>query len=210
MSDLSNNFLKQLIKKIFLTVIQKRQLQARPETELQPNSENSNRLNNLISSAISVFFITLFLIFLYLNNKSLWNQKLKASLEVIDNLRNQQAYIDEKIADSVNPNAVKKQVFDPKQVHIFGLIWDINKQLNPESLALQFNISDISAIKEHEVDGKRGFLVPVKAVHWVKNQETAWSIGSKYYLNSQDSKLIEEFNGKIQTGKTIFIPFSKN
>jgi nucleoid-associated protein YgaU len=91
---------------------------------------------------------------------------------------------------------------------IYGLYRDKTSKQTDVSVAKKFNIKSEKAIKTAEINGEKAFVVPVKGIHIAKNGDTAFSIARRYYKNEKLSKLIEDFNGEIQAGMTVFLPFN--
>jgi hypothetical protein len=90
---------------------------------------------------------------------------------------------------------------------IYGLYREKNTKQEIASIAKKFNIKSEKAIKLAEINGEKAYIIPVKGVHIAKNGDTAFSIARKYYKNEKLAKLIEDFNGEIQAGMLVFLPF---
>jgi ABC-type Na+ efflux pump permease subunit len=122
------------------------------------------------------------------------NNRLKAELQVF------------KAADSIRISNMSQM----SSYKIYGLYRDKTLKQTDISVAKKFNIKSEKAIKNAEINGEKAFVVPVKGVHIAKNGDTAFSIARKYYKNNEKlSKLIEEFNGEIQAGMIVFLPFGE-
>ncbi len=122
------------------------------------------------------------------------NNRLKTELQVF------------KTADSIRVSSMTQM----SSYKIYGLYRDKTSKQTDISVAKKFNIKSEKAIKNAEINGEKAFVVPVKGIHIAKNGDTAFSIARKYYKNNEKiSKLIEEFNGEIQAGMTVFLPFSE-
>ncbi len=170
-------------------------------------------------TAMSVFFLSIFIIFLFLSSKAAWQQKIKEASTLspdIENLRRENTMLKAKLdfyrkQDSVYTRLVAMRTFDAKDTEnfrMYGLFKDRNKKYTLEEIATKFNIPNEKAVKVTEVQGENWFIVPVKGVHFVRKAETASSIAKKYYALLSDSVLIKEFNPTIKMDNLIFIPYS--
>lgn len=169
-----------------------------------------------LATAFLVFVISLFVIFLHLNSRENWNrekQQIQESAQlVLDSAQKMIARGEiQRLEDSLRVRAFKMNYFDAydeTRFRIYGLFRDKSRKLTINEVAKKFNISSVSAIKKSEVNEESWFIVPVKAVHFVKKGETSQTIAKKYYLNIKAYPIIESFNyHKIKAGKMIFIPF---
>jgi hypothetical protein len=121
------------------------------------------------------------------------NTKLKAELQAF------------KIADSLRISNFTTMA----SYKIYGFYRDKSGKQELVAIAKKFSIKSEKAIKIAEVNGEKAYIVPVKGLHIAKNGDTAFSIARKYYKNDKLAKLIEDFNGEIQAGMTVFLPFNQ-
>lgn len=176
---------------------------------------------NTIVTAVSVAVLTVFIIFLYLSNRSEWTYKLSKLQEVNDSLIAIQQgkgsstgniAADVVRADSVARSQVYKNYFDPTDFDKFrpyGIFKDTSGTYTPSSLAERFNVQPPAAIKEaSRVNKSVWFIVPVKGIHLVRKGENLEKIAKYYYFNPEDAALIAEFNPSIKEGEFVFIPFN--
>ncbi len=147
-------------------------------TDNTENNEN-NRENNEGKSELSSKLAT-------------ENAKLKAELQAF------------KIADSLRVSSFATM----SSYKIYGFYRDKSGKQELSAIAKKFSIKSEKAIKIAEVNGEKAYIVPVKGLHIAKNGDTAFSIARKYYKNDKLAKLIEDFNGEIQAGMTVFLPFN--
>ncbi|SFF50523.1 LysM peptidoglycan-binding domain-containing protein [Thermoflexibacter ruber] len=169
-------------------------------------------------TAMSVFFLSIFIIFLFLSSKEAWQQKIKEASTYppeIEDLRKENTTLKAKLdfyrkQDSVYTKLIATRTFDAKDTEnfrMYGLFKDKDKKYTPEEMAAKFNIPNEKAIKITEVQGDNWFIIPVKGVHFVRKAETASSIAKKYYTLLRDSVLIKEFNPSIKIDNLVFIPY---
>lgn len=170
-------------------------------------------------TAMSVFFLSIFIIFLFLSSKEAWQQKIKEAStypsEKIQDLLKENMTLKAKLdfyrkQDSVYTKLIAMRTFDAKDTEnfrIYGLLKDKGKKYTLEEIAIKFNIPNEKAIKITEVQGDNWFIVPVKGIHFVRKAETASSIAKKYYTLLRDSVLIKEFNPSIKIDNLVFIPY---
>jgi thioredoxin-related protein len=181
---------------------------AAPKKEAVLMSETESVNRSQIITALSVFGLAFFLILLFLSQKSAWNKQLKTAQEEVNEIRNaSQSRLSE---DSLRAKYFKTLFFDPhdeKNFRVYGLFKDREGKYSKDEIAQKFNIGQARSIEMNEVKGEKWFVVPVKTVHFVQKGETAEIIGSMYYRNKKSARLLEEFNGKIEAGKAIFVPF---
>lgn len=121
------------------------------------------------------------------------NTKLKAELQAF------------KMADSLRISNFTTMA----SYKIYGFYRDKSGKQELAAIAKKFSIKSEKAIKIAEVNGEKAYIVPVKGLHIAKNGDTAFSIARKYYKNDKLAKLIEDFNGEIQAGMTVFLPFNQ-
>lgn len=121
------------------------------------------------------------------------NTRLKAELQAL------------KIADSLRISSFTTM----SSYKIYGFYRDKSGKQELAAIAKKFSIKSEKAIKIAEVNGEKAYIVPVKGLHIAKNGDTAFSIARKYYKNDKLAKLIEDFNGEIQAGMTVFLPFNQ-
>lgn len=172
-------------------------------------------------TTMSVFFLSIFIIFLFLSSKAAWQQKIKeasVSSPEIENLRKENMTLKAKLdfyrkQDSVYTKLIAMRTFDAKDIEnfrIYGLFKDKGKRYTLEEIATKFHIPNEKAIKITKVQGDNWFIVPVKGVHFVRKNETAGSIAKKYYTLLSDSVLIKEFNPTIKIDNLVFIPYGSD
>ena len=173
------------------------------ETALMAEAVRGITRRQLIT-AVSIFAISLFITTLYLRQRIEWNQKIQESLDLVTLYKAKSLQIQRQ--DSVRNLVLKKNNFDPSNEaggRIYGLFIDTEKTYSASDVAFKFNVTQPKAVKASE----QGFIVPVKAIHVVRKNETASSIAKIYYQKSKDSVLIKSFNPNIKENKIIFIPF---
>lgn len=134
-----------------------------------------------------------------IENDKQGNQELIAEIEKL-----KQENRNLKTADSVRMNGFMAMA----SYKIYGLYKDKSGKLTDKDVAKKFNIKSEKAIKIAEINGEKAYVVPVKGVHIAKSGDTAFSIAKKYYKNDKQAKLVEDFNGEIQAGQTVFLPFN--
>ncbi len=179
--------------------------------------ENITFSKTTLITALSVFFLSLFVVFLFLSSKSVWTQKIKEAEATVEPLRQENITLKSKLEfyrkqDSVYAKMVGEKVFDAKVIdnfRVYGLFKDKGQKYSIEEIAKKFNIPNAKAIKMSEVDEDNWFIIPVKGTHFVRKAESASSIAKKYYNNAADSILIKDFNPVIKMGNMIFIPYQK-
>jgi len=179
-------------------------------------SEDTTFSKVTLITALSVFFLSLFIIFLFLSSKADWNQKIKEAEANVEPLRQENITLKSKIEfyrkqDSVYSMMIGERFFDPKVLdnfRVYGLFKDKGQKYSLGEIAKKFHIPNEKAIKVSEVDEDNWFIVPVKGTHFVRKAETASSIAKRYYANAEDSILIKDFNPVIKMGNMIFIPYN--
>lgn len=184
--------------------------------ETTHSSGDTTFTKGTLITALSVFFLSLFIVFLFLSSKATWTQKIKEAEAEVEPLRQENITMRSKLEfyrkqDSVYASMIGGRTFDPKVLdnfRIYGLFKDKGKRYTIGEIAEKFNIPNEKAIKVSEVDGDNWFIVPVKGTHFVRKAETATSIAKKYYENVADSILIKDFNSVIKMGNMVFIPYN--
>lgn len=157
-----------------------------------------------IITAISIFCMCLFITTLYLRQRIEWNKRIEDSLDLVTTYKARYLLVHKQ--DSLKNLYFKKHTFDPSNEsgkQLYGFLEDKERSYAVSDLAFQFNVTQPKSIKIAE----NGFIVPIKAVHFVQKNETAGSIAKIYYKKVQDSVLIKAFNKSIQAQEPIFIPF---
>jgi hypothetical protein len=185
--------------------------------ERTQQADNLTFSKTTLITALSVFFLSLFVVFLFLSSKSVWTQKIKDATSLLEPLRQENITLKSKLEfyrkqDSVYAKMVGERIFDAKVIdnfRVYGLFKDKGQKYELEEIAKKFNIPNAKAIKMSEIDNEHWFIVPVKGTHFVRKAESASSIAKKYYNNVADSTLIKEFNPTIKMGNMIFIPYQK-
>ncbi len=186
------------------------------DEETTHKAEDSTFSKVTLITALSVFFLSLFIIFLFLSSKAVWIQKIKEVEAEVEPLRQENITMRSKLEfyrkqDSVYAAMIGGRTFDPKVLdnfRVYGLFKDKGKKYTTEDIAEKFNVPNEKAIKVSEVDGDNWFIVPVKGTHFVRKAETASTIAKKYYINVADSMLIKDFNPVIKMGNMVFIPYN--
>lgn len=184
--------------------------------ETTHSSEDNTFTKGALITALSVFFLSLFIIFLFLSSKATWTQKIKEAEAEVEPLRQENITMRSKLEfyrkqDSVYASMIGGRAFDPKVLdnfRIYGLFKDKGKKYTTGEIAEKFNIPNEKSIKVSEVDGDNWFIVPVKGTHFVRKAETATNIAKKYYADMADSILIKDFNPVIKMGNMVFIPYN--
>ena len=168
-------------------------------------------------TALSVFFLSLFVIFLFLSSKSSWNQQMKETQAQVEPLRQENITLKSKLEfyrkqDSVYTQMISSRTFDAKDIEnfrVYGLFKDKGQKYELEEVAKKFFVPNPKSIKLTEVGDDYWFIVPVKGTHFVRKGESASSLAKKYYNNVNDSSLIKDFNPTIKMGNMIFIPYNQ-
>jgi hypothetical protein len=169
---------------------------------------------NTIITTLTVFAMTLFLIFLFLVNQ-------KKSLSEIQHLKTEQEAWQKK-ADSLQKilshytawekqqaQAIRNTAFDAldkDNFRLYALYKDVDSKYSPRTLANDFNIENETAIKSTKIREQTWFVVPVKGVHFFQKGQTLGEVAKRYYQNDFDSVLIQRFNKNIQPNSFIALP----
>ncbi len=174
-----------------------------------------------IITVLSVFGLTLFLIFLFLIQKAAWQKENDALKTELDSLRNssQELAIEfeekigkRRISDSLMYRKVYDNYFDAydaQNFRLYALYKDTeNRYGSATNLARAFNIENSNSIKSNSVLGEMWYIVPVKGVHFVEKKQTWTSIARKYYHNLNDSTLLKDFNKELKPNRFAIIPFN--
>ena len=174
-----------------------------------------------IITVLSVFGLTLFLIFLFLIQKAAWQQENDALKTELDSLRTSSQELaiefEEKIekrhiSDSLMYRKVYDNYFDAydaQNFRLYALYKDSEKRYSSISeLARAFNIENSNSIKSNSVLGEMWYIVPVKGIHFVENKQTWTSIARKYYHNLNDSSLLKTFNKELKPNHFVVVPFN--
>lgn len=173
------------------------------------------------ATLINILAFTLFVaftIYLYNKNESSWEAETKSSKNKVDSLSELSLSLQDKVFqfeknELMRIEAIKNMRFDPfdsDNFRIYGLYRDVEKKYSDMEISLRFNINNANAVKSSNVLGEKWFIIPVKGVHFWKEEESLTDIASLYYLEKKDSTLISKFNLDAGPGKHIFIPFDKN
>lgn len=174
-----------------------------------------------IITILSVFGLTLFLIFLFLIQKSAWKQENDMLKTELDSLRrssqNLALEFEEKvqqrhISDSLMHRKIYDNYFDAydaQNFRLYALYKDSEREYGSASnLARAFNIENSESIKSNSVLGEMWYIVPIKGIHFVEKKETLTSITKKYYHNLNDSTLLKTFNRELKPNNFIIVPFN--
>ncbi len=174
-----------------------------------------------IITILSVFGLTLFLIFLFLIQKAAWQQENEALNAELDSLRtssqNLALEFEEKveqrrISDSLMHRKVYDNYFDAydaQNFRLYALYKDSERRYGSSSnLARAFNIENSESIKSSSVLGEMWYIVPIKGVHFVEKKQTWTSIAKKYYHNLNDSSLLKTFNKELKPNRFVIVPFN--
>ncbi len=174
-----------------------------------------------IITILSVFTLTIFLIFLFLIQKADWKQENDLLKTELDSLRtssqNLAIEFDEKIeqrriSDSLMHRKVYDTYFDAydaQNFRLYALYKDSERRYNSTSnLARAFNIENSESIKSNNVLGEMWYIVPIKGVHFVEKKQTWTTIAKKYYHNLNDSTLLKAFNKELKTNRFVIVPFN--
>ncbi|WP_338790534.1 hypothetical protein [Bernardetia sp. MNP-M8] len=174
-----------------------------------------------IITILSVFGLTLFLIFLFLIQKAAWQQENEALNAELDSLRtssqNLALEFEEKveqrrISDSLMHRKVYDNYFDAydaQNFRLYALYKDSERRYGSSSnLARAFNIENSESIKSNRVLGEMWYIVPIKGVHFVEKKQTWTSIAKKYYHNLNDSSLLKTFNKELKPNRFVIVPFN--
>lgn len=180
---------------------------------------NLNKMinKNTIITSIGIFLLSMLLILSYLSNKDTWIQERQEVTLINDSLKivNQKLITENlklKEGDSLRVRSVYNNyydAYDDNNYRLYALYKNPkNKKLSLKKLARRFNIDNPKSIKQSVVLNDDWFIVPVKGVHFVREGETSQQLAKFYYFNANDSRLLEDFNGKIKANKMIVIPFN--
>lgn len=174
-----------------------------------------------IITILSVFGLTLFLIFLFLIQKAAWQQENNALKTELDSLRtssqNLALEFEEKveqrrISDSLMHRKIYDNYFDAydaQNFRLYALYKDSERKYGSASnLARAFNIENSESIKSNSVLGEMWYIVPIKGIHFVEKKQTWTSIAKKYYHNLNDSTLLKAFNKELQPNRFVIVPFN--
>ncbi|WP_338763624.1 hypothetical protein WAF17_20090 [Bernardetia sp. ABR2-2B] len=174
-----------------------------------------------IITIISVFGLTLFLVFLFLIQKAAWKQENDALKTELDSLKtssqNLALEFEEKveqrrISDSLMHRKVYDNYFDAydaQNFRLYALYKDTERRYgSTSSLARAFNIENSNSIKSNSVLGEMWYIIPVKGVHFVEKKQTWTSIAKKYYHNLNDSTLLKTFNKELKPNRFVIVPFN--
>ena len=170
-----------------------------------------------IITSIGVFLLSLLLILSYLSNKDTWIQERQAIDVVNDSLKivNQKLKAENlqlKEGDSLRVRSVYNNyydAYDDSNYRLYALYKSPKKKkLSLKNLARKFNIDNPKSIKVSSVLNDDWFIVPVKGVHFVREGETLEQLSKFYYFNTNDARLLTDFNGEIKPNKMIVIPFN--
>lgn len=174
-----------------------------------------------VITIVSVFGLTLFLIFLFLIQKSAWKQENDALKTELDSLRisnqNLALEFDEKIeqrrvSDSLMYRSIYDNYFDAydaQNFRLYALYKDSERKFGSASnLASAFNIENSESIKSNSVLGQMWYIVPIKGIHFVEKKQTWTTIAKKYYHNLNDSTLLKTFNKELEPNRFIIVPFN--
>jgi len=174
-----------------------------------------------IITILSVFGLTLLLIFLFLVQKASWKRENDSLKTELDSLRtssqNLALEFEEKveqrrISDSLMYRKVYDNYFDAydaQNFRLYALYKDSEQKYGSASgLARVFNIENSESIKSNSVSGEMWYIVPIKGIHFVEKKQTWESITKKYYHNLNDSILLKTFNKELKPTNFIIVPFN--
>ena len=173
------------------------------------------------ATIINILAFTIFVAFtayLYIKNQSRWEAGISSNKIKVDSLTTLATTLEERVVEFeknelMRVEEIRNMRFDPfdsDNFRIYGLYRDVEKKYSDMQISLRFNINNANAVKSYNVLGEKWFIVPVKGVHFWKEEETLTEIATLYYLERKDSTLISSFNLDAGPGKHIFIPFDKN
>ena len=170
-----------------------------------------------IITSVGIFLLSMLLILSYLSNKDTWIQERQEIALINDSLQ----LVNEKLmaenlklkeGDSLRVRSVYNNyydAYDDNNYRLYALYKSPKKtKLSLKKLARKFNIDNPKSIKQSTILGNDWFIVPVKGVHFVREGETSEQLAKFYYFNSNDARLLEDFNGKVKPNKMIVIPFN--
>lgn len=174
-----------------------------------------------IITTLSVFGLTLFLIFLFLIQKAAWKQENNTLKTELDSLRTssqdlalefEEKVEQRRISDSLMHRNVYDNYFDAydaQNFRLYALYKDSERKHGSSSnLARAFNIENSESIKSNSVLGEMWYIVPIKGVHFVEKKQTWTSIAKKYYHNLNDSTLLKTFNKELKSNHFVIVPFN--
>lgn len=181
---------------------------------MQEKLSHKTTLINIVAFALFIAFTA----YLYINNRNDWVEKSEKNTLLADSLSSVTSILETKVAqndkdEAMRIEAIKNTRFDPfdsDNFRIYGLFRDVEMKYNDMKISLRFNVNNANAVKSSNVLGEKWFIVPVKGVHFWRENETLTDIAALYYLEKKDSLLISSFNLDAGPGKHVFIPFDKN
>ncbi|MGB0522640.1 MAG: hypothetical protein ACPGJS_06755 [Flammeovirgaceae bacterium] len=187
-----------------------------PKKLASPLTTLQNRFQNRLWSFIAFLLFMSFIAALYLLNRGSWKEQAASQQLLIDSLQNHTQELSHRIAylqkakqqEIESIRTLSFDSFDEDQYRVYGLYRDKNKKQTLETISQKFNVYNAGAIKYSDVLGERWFIVPIKGVHFMREDETLEEISMQYYGNPADSMLIVQFNPVIKPLKSLFIPFS--
>ncbi len=174
-----------------------------------------------VITIVSVFGLTIFLIFLFLVQKATWQQENELLKSEVDSLRtssqNLALEFDEKVEQRrISDSLMHRQVYDnyfdaydAQNFRLYALFKDSERKFGSSSnLARAFNIENSESIKSNSVLGEMWYIVPIKGVHFVEKKQTWTTIAKKYYHNLNDSTLLKTFNKELKANRFVIVPFN--
>ncbi len=183
-----------------------------PKKEAMLLIESEHITRAQVITALSVFAFSLCIVFLFLQHKSHWIREFQ---EATKDLQTENEAFRKQIAEYKKADSMQKKFFfntyfdakDGSNFRLYGLLKSKGIKSKTSEIAKKFNVS-AKAIQVQDFEKETWYIVPIKAIHWVKPNETPESIAKLYYFDKNDVRLIKEFNTKFEKGSMVYIPFN--
>ncbi len=183
-----------------------------PKKEAMLLIETQHITRTQVITALSVFAFALCVVFLFLQHKIHWNKEFQ---EATKGLQSENEAFRKQIAEYKTADSLQKKFFfnayfdskDEKNFRLYGLFKSKDKQSKTSEIAKKFHVP-AKAIQVQEFEKEIWYIVPIKAIHWLKANESPESVAKLYYFDKNDVRLIREFNTKFEKGSMIYIPFN--
>ena len=183
-----------------------------PKKEAMLLIESEHITRTQVITALSVFAFALCVVFLFLQHKSHWIREFQ---EATKNLQTENEAFRKQIAEYKTADSLQKKFFfntyfdskDEKNFRLYGLLKRNDKENKVSEIAKNFHVP-AKAIQVQEFEKEIWYIVPIKAIHWLKPNETPESLAKLYYFDKNDVRLIKEFNPKFEKGSMVYIPFN--
>lgn len=183
-----------------------------PKKEAMLLIETQHITRTQVITALSVFAFSLCIVFLFLQHKTHWLNEYKEATKGLqaENEAFRKQIAEYRTADSLRQKFIFNSYFDSKDeknFRLYGLFKSKDTENKTSEIAKRFHVP-AKAIQVQEFEKETWYIVPIKAIHWVKPSETPESIAKLYYFDKNDVRLIKEFNPKFENGSMVYIPFN--